>query len=244
LREDPEARLVIHFHGAGGTVGSGYRIPNYHALSAGDSEKIHVLTFDYQGFGHSTGSSSEEGLIADAHAVIDWAMNIAGISTSHIIIFGQSLGTAVSIAVSNELAQRSPSVVFAGTILVAPFADIAALVSTYCIAGVIPILSPIARFPLLFSYLQEFINDKWPSKDLIAEYVRWNEWNGNRYRLTLIHAEDDVDIPWIHTRTYLGFLLMRRFLTTFGMMSMWKRGWERRILVMRGRWLNGVRDTV
>ena len=26
LRDDPEARLVLHFHGAGGTVGSGYRI--------------------------------------------------------------------------------------------------------------------------------------------------------------------------------------------------------------------------
>ena len=28
LRDDPEARLVIHFHGAGGTVASGYRCPN------------------------------------------------------------------------------------------------------------------------------------------------------------------------------------------------------------------------
>ena len=45
LREDPEARLVLHFHGAGGTVGSGYRTPNYRALSAGQPDKIHVLTF-------------------------------------------------------------------------------------------------------------------------------------------------------------------------------------------------------
>lgn len=47
LRNDPDARLVIHMHGAGGTVGSGYRVPNYRALSAGQPNKIHVLTFDY-----------------------------------------------------------------------------------------------------------------------------------------------------------------------------------------------------
>ena len=35
LRDDPNARLIIHMHGAGGTVGSGYRVPNYRALSAG-----------------------------------------------------------------------------------------------------------------------------------------------------------------------------------------------------------------
>jgi len=27
LRDDPDARLILHFHGAAGTVGSGYRVP-------------------------------------------------------------------------------------------------------------------------------------------------------------------------------------------------------------------------
>jgi abhydrolase domain-containing protein 12 len=48
LRDNPDARLIIHMHGAGGTVGSGYRVPNYHGLSAGQPGKIHVLTFDYR----------------------------------------------------------------------------------------------------------------------------------------------------------------------------------------------------
>ncbi len=42
LRENPEARLIIHMHGAAGTVGSGYRVDNYRALSAGQPRKIHV----------------------------------------------------------------------------------------------------------------------------------------------------------------------------------------------------------
>jgi abhydrolase domain-containing protein 12 len=51
LRDDPEARLVIHMHRAGDTVASGYRVPNYRAHLAGHPGKIHVLTFDYHGFG-------------------------------------------------------------------------------------------------------------------------------------------------------------------------------------------------
>ena len=35
LRDDPDARMVIHVHGAAGTVGSGHRVLNYRALSAG-----------------------------------------------------------------------------------------------------------------------------------------------------------------------------------------------------------------
>jgi abhydrolase domain-containing protein 12 len=199
LQEDPGARLVIHMHGAAGTVGSGYRVPNYRALSAGEPAKIHVLTFDYRGFGHSTGTPSERGLILDALAVVDWAINIAGIPSSRILIFGQSMGTAVSIAVSQHLALQSPPVVFAGAILVAPFVDVGTLVATYRVAGTVPILSPLARIPVLFNYLQGFIRDKWLSKDHIARYVRANEANGQRYRLTIIHAEDDYNIPWDHT---------------------------------------------
>lgn len=199
LRDDPGSRLIVHMHGAAGTVGSGYRVPNYRALSAGQPKKIHVLTFDYRGFGRSTGTPSERGLCLDAIAVVDWATKVAGIPPSRILIFGQSLGTAVSLAVSEHFALQSPAIVFAGTVLVAPFVDVATLVATYRVAGSIPILSPLARFPLLFNYLSTFIQDKWLSKDRIAEYIRANEANEEKYRLTLIHAEDDYDIPWHHT---------------------------------------------
>lgn len=201
LRNDPEARLVIHMHGAGGTVGSGYRTPNYRALAAGQPDKMHVLTFDYRGFGRTPGNPSESGIIVDAIAVVDWALNVAQISPSRIVVFSQSLGTAVNTAIAEHYAGQSPAVVFAGHILVAPFVDTPTLVSTYSVAGTIPLLGPLARFPTLFAYLRTFIRDKWPTKDRIAQYVRVNEAQGNRYRLTILHAEDDYDIPWQHTPT-------------------------------------------
>jgi abhydrolase domain-containing protein 12 len=200
LRDDPDARLIIHMHGAGGTVGSGYRVPNYRALSAGQPKKIHVLTFDYRGFGRSQGSPSERGLILDAITVVEWAMKVAGIPPSRILIFSQSLGTAVALAVSEHFASQSPPIVFAGAILVAPFVNTPTLVATYRVAGTIPLLSPLARFPVLFDYLKSFIKDKWPSKDRIAEYIRINEANGEKYQLTIIHAEDDWDVPSHHSQ--------------------------------------------
>ncbi|MCJ1309896.1 hypothetical protein MMC25_003557 [Agyrium rufum] len=152
LRDDPEARLILHFHGAGGTVGSGYRVNNYRALSAGQPNKIHVLTFDCRGFGRSPGMPSQSGLTTDGLAVVDWAINVAGIPPSRILIFGQSMRTAVSVAISEYSALRSDPVVFAGTILVAPFVDVPTLVSIYRIMGAIPLLSPLKRFPALFNY--------------------------------------------------------------------------------------------
>ncbi|EED11764.1 conserved hypothetical protein [Talaromyces stipitatus ATCC 10500] len=128
-----------------------------------------------------------------------WATKVAGIPASRILIFGQSMGTAVSVAMSGQLALRSPSMIFAGIVLVAPFADCAMLVSTYRVAGIIPMLSPLKKFPMLFIYLQRFIRDKWSSKGRIAQYIRANEVNSEKYRLTIVHAQDDYDIPWHHT---------------------------------------------
>ncbi|EPE36399.1 alpha/beta-Hydrolase [Glarea lozoyensis ATCC 20868] len=202
LKSDPKALLVIHFHGAAGTVASGYRPPNYRALSAGAPDRIHVLTFDYRGFGRSSNAMpSEPGVIADSIAVLEWAIDVAGIPAARILIFGQSLGTAVSLAVSEHFASRDQPVVFAGIVLVAPFVDAAALAATYRIAGVIPITSPLAKFPRAFRALGEMIGDKWVSRDRIARFVRIAEAGGMRYRITFVHAEDDWDVPSHHSQT-------------------------------------------
>ncbi|KAK3672224.1 hypothetical protein LTR78_007977 [Recurvomyces mirabilis] len=199
LRDDPEARLVIHFHGAAGTVGSGYRGPNYRALSAGQPDKMHVLTFDYRGFGRSSGWPTEQGLIADATAVVEWALHVAKVPPERIVIYSQSMGTAVNAAIMEHYAQQYPPIVFKGHILTAPFVDVPTLVSTYSVAGTVPILGPLKRFPILFDYLKSFIKDNWSTKNRVASYVRTNEQNGQPYKLTLLHGEDDYDIPWTHT---------------------------------------------
>jgi abhydrolase domain-containing protein 12 len=200
LRDDPDAYLIIHMHGAAGTVGSGYRVPNYRALSAGDPNKIHVLTFDYQGFGRSEGTPTEKGVVVDAISVVEWAMQAANIPPSRILIFGQSLGTAVNLAIAEHFALQSQPIIFAGHVLVAPFVDAPSLMATYKIAGTIPLLGPVANITPLFEYLKQYLRNKWSSKDRISGYIHANEANNTPYRITIIHAEDDYDVPWTHSQ--------------------------------------------
>ncbi|TKX25338.1 bem46-like protein 2 [Elsinoe australis] len=202
LKNDPEALLVIYLHGAAGTLGSGHRPQSYRAISAMAPDKIHIVAIDYRGFGTSTGEPSEQGLQTDALTLADWAMTTAGIPQERIVIFSQSMGTAAAIASMQTLATRSPPVYFTGLVMVAPFSDVKTLTATYKVAGTIPILSPLARFPALMDFFARFIKSKWPSRETLAGFVRRCETSDDpkaRYHVTMIHAKDDYDIPWSHS---------------------------------------------
>jgi abhydrolase domain-containing protein 12 len=201
LRDDPDARLVIYLHGTAGCLASGYRPDSYRALYSTAPDKIHIVTVDYRGYGLSSGTPSEAGLLLDALALTTWATNIAGIPTSRIVIFAQSLGTAVAISLLDELSAQSSAPSFVGTVLVAPFSDVSTLTATYRIGGVIPVLSPLSLFPPLLTFYNGFLKSTWRSKDRIARFVkrRESEENSANYYLTLIHAQDDTTIPSIHT---------------------------------------------
>jgi fermentation-respiration switch protein FrsA (DUF1100 family) len=75
-----------------------------------------LVALCYRGFGGSSGKPSEAGLIRDAHAAYDFAA--ARYGEGGIVLFGESLGTAVAIALA---AERK----VAGLILDAPFTSAA-----------------------------------------------------------------------------------------------------------------------
>ncbi|KAK3168346.1 hypothetical protein OEA41_004793 [Lepraria neglecta] len=116
LRDDPEAQLVIYLHGTAGTIRSGRRPDRYRALYSGAPDKIHVVTLDCRGYGLSSGTPSEEGLPIDAISLVKWATEVVNIPPSRIVIFAQSLGTAVAISTSLHFASESPPVSFADRI--------------------------------------------------------------------------------------------------------------------------------
>ncbi|KAL4721854.1 hypothetical protein ACLX1H_011045 [Fusarium chlamydosporum] len=195
LKENPNARLVLYFHGTSGTMASGWRPDSYRSLYSADPTNTHVLTFDYRGYGESTGSPSEQGIITDAVTVANWAINTAGIPPERIVIFGQSLGSAVAIALVNELAHRQPSIHFAGLVVTATFADIPQLTATYRIGGFIPVLSPVAKVKPLFAFFARQLSSTWDNMHRLGEFVK----SAERYDITLLHAQDDTDIPMEHS---------------------------------------------
>ncbi|KAI0184740.1 Alpha/Beta hydrolase protein [Xylaria flabelliformis] len=202
LRDDPSSLLVLYFHGAAGTLGSGWRPPSYRAMSVGAPHRIHTFAIDYRGFGSSSGYPSEKGLLTDAITLAEWAMKEAGIPPSRIVIFAQSIGTAVSLSLIHHMATQPEPVLFSGLVLVAPFADVESLTATYRIAGTVPLLDPVAKFPRLLAWLNTLIITKWPSKIKLADFIRQCEdmdQESPGYDVTIIHAEDDYDIPWSHS---------------------------------------------
>ncbi|KAI1749633.1 Glycylpeptide N-tetradecanoyltransferase [Xylaria castorea] len=178
LKDDPDAQLVI----------SCLRTEHFHTLT--DTSNFHILSIDYRGYGRSTGSPYELGVIQDGINTIDWAMNVAGVSPDRIVIMGQSLGTAVTAGVIEHFTTRG--IEFAGIVLIAGFSNVPSLLSCYRGAGFIPILSPLRPIPPLLRFFQGFIVDKWNSAGRLADIVRLTR---TRLRLTFIHAKNDWEIP-------------------------------------------------
>ncbi|KAK5653738.1 hypothetical protein OQA88_7894 [Cercophora sp. LCS_1] len=199
LKGNPNARLVLYFHGASGTMASGWRPASYRSLYAADPVNTHILTFDYRGYGLSSGHPSETGLINDALAAAHWAMHTAGIPPERIVIFGQSLGSAVAIALVNELVnpRRQPNekIHFAGLVVTASFTDVPRLTATYRIGGFIPVLSPVARLPTLFNFFTKRLQSTWDNSQRLGDFIT----SAARYHVTFLHAEDDSDIPMKHS---------------------------------------------
>jgi hypothetical protein len=108
---------LIYFQGNGGALV--HRADRFRAFTA---DGIGLIALSYRGYGGSTGSPSETGLIADGEAAYRFAA--ARYPAQRIVPFGESLGSGVAVA----LAAAHP---VGGLILQAPFtsaADVAAMV--------------------------------------------------------------------------------------------------------------------
>ena len=121
-------------------------------------------------------------------------MKEADIPSNRIVITGQSLGTGVVSAAANHYIEATPKVEFSGIILTAGFSDMPTLMATYAIGGYISLLSPFKYYPILQQWLGRQMHDTWDSASRLTNLVKKSE----NLRLTIMHAENDWDIPWRH----------------------------------------------
>lgn len=182
------------------------------------SHPVHVFAIDYRGFGVSTGTPTEEGLITDGVSLLNFLT--AGplrIPPSNIVVMGQSLGTAVTAAVAERFAFGSPdpnaiqpaiknAEPFAGVILLASFSKLSSLIESYSLKGLTPpMLSPLIGYPRFQKWVLSHIVDHWDTAARVARLTGVNatgaDASGLQYShqdldLTIIHAMNDVEIPW------------------------------------------------
>ena len=154
------------------------------------------MAVDYRGFGYSTGSPDEKGLIIDGIATVKWALDVAKIPPERIVLLGQSLGTAVATAVAEHFVVKE-GLEFRGLVLVAGFSDLPTLLMTYAVGGVIPILSPLRPYPRLQQFFAERIQETWFSATRLANLVR----KSKNINLRIVHSQNDFEILWTHSDT-------------------------------------------
>jgi fermentation-respiration switch protein FrsA (DUF1100 family) len=122
----PQASLVtLYLHGNAGNVT--HRFLQIREITAAGSS---VLMLDYRGYGKSGGSTSERGLYTDADAAYVYLLD-RGYSARHIVLQGESLGTAVAV----DLASRKEC---AGVVLEAAFTSGGDVANT-----VLPVIGPL-----------------------------------------------------------------------------------------------------
>jgi len=105
--------VILYLHGNGGSLR--YRAERFNRLTA---DGIGLVAVEYRGYGGSSGSPSERGLIADGEAA--YAFAAAHYPPSRIVLWGESLGSGVTVVLASE----KP---VARVILEAPFTSAVAL---------------------------------------------------------------------------------------------------------------------
>jgi uncharacterized protein len=110
VRREDSGLTTLFLHGNGDNLS--YYTPYIQEIIASGSS---VLIIDYRGYGRSSGSPSEQGLYDDSDAGYNFLLD-KGYVAEQIIIYGQSLGSALAI----DLASRRPC---GALILEAPFSS-------------------------------------------------------------------------------------------------------------------------
>jgi len=97
---------VLHLHGNAANVTGHFPFVSWMPAAG-----FNVFTFDYRGYGKSEGSVSREGTILDARAALDHLRGRADVDARRIVLFGQSIGGAIAIALAAERREDLAAVV-------------------------------------------------------------------------------------------------------------------------------------
>ena len=107
-KKDIKKKTILFFHGNAGSIENRiYKLNHFKNMD------LNFLIIAWRGFSGNSGKPNEKGLYDDALSAVKW-LESNGIKKEKVILYGESLGTAVAV----EIAQNEN---FAGMILESPF---------------------------------------------------------------------------------------------------------------------------
>jgi len=165
---------ILTFHGNAGNIG--HRLPIAKVLA--NDLQCTTLMLEYRGYGLSTGTPTEKGLAIDAQTGLDYIRNREDLKSNNIVVYGQSLGGAISI---DLVAKNKGTGDIKGLMLENTFLSIAKM---------IPNVMPAARL------LTPLCHENWKSEESLPEIT-------DVPILFLSGLQDEI-VPYVYRSTYLG----------------------------------------
>ena len=179
--ERARAPTILFSHENAGSMA--LRMPLFEALRVG--LRCNIMCYDYRGYGDSDDAViGEDGLMLDAHAAWRWLTQQAGIDTSKILIFGASLGGAVSIQLARDVCEA----VDAGSDAGPKPLGVVVLNTFTCIADMMSAKYPFLDFGIVKRHM---LRMRWHSIDHVAKLT---------VPLLLVVGLQDEIVPSIHTQ--------------------------------------------
>ena len=117
-KKDISKKTILFLHGNAGSLEN-----RIYKLNHFENFDLNFLIIAWRGFSGNPGKPNEKGLYDDAKSATRWLKSI-GIKEEKIILYGESLGTAVAI----EIAQNKN---FAGIVLESPFTSMIEMGKNY-----------------------------------------------------------------------------------------------------------------
>ncbi|KAL0066206.1 hypothetical protein AAF712_006831 [Marasmius tenuissimus] len=172
LRSRP---TILFFHGNAATRAFHARIQHYSSLTA--RLDVNLLAIDYRGFGESTGSPSEEGLVRDARAAWEW-------------LLAQALDCPHNFSDEGHA--------YRAVVLMSPFSSLEEVLKTYSILGAVPLIKPLAMIPYAMNFVSWALIHKFDTLSVVPKI---------KGQVVIAHAENDWDIPYTHSEVLFNAFL-------------------------------------
>ncbi|XP_046676381.1 LOW QUALITY PROTEIN: lysophosphatidylserine lipase ABHD12-like [Homalodisca vitripennis] len=172
------ATVFLYLHGSAGTRTSSHRLRLYRLVN---QLGYHLVTFDYRGYGDSTGQPlTESDLVRDAITVFTWLRD--RVVTGNIFVWGHSLGTGVGAHLAKEIQSRSEKI--KGLVLEAPFNNMKDEFRAN------PMAETISSLPMF----EDFFIKPLEENDLAFESDK--HLMNTSVPILILHAKDDKIIPY------------------------------------------------
>lgn len=129
-----------------------------------------VVLPEYRGYGRSSGKPSQEVIVADSLAAIDWALRETG--NRALVLHGRSLGTGVAAQIAANMHELTASATLDLLVLESPFTSIASFAPRYGLPAFI-------------------VRDQYRTDEVLPQL--WCP-------VLILHARDDEIVPIGHAR--------------------------------------------